>query len=313
MNSGNSQNILRVVNSKIEQRKKIPDTHSKNSLMPDTTISEEKVKISKKSENENHSHIIKEKPKRMITPKVSRKKDITNNNPCKNINVSNNKSNTQNSGDTYPKDNKSDLDSSSIDKESMNQNILEPVSIHKKNIEVRKIQTNEKIDLNIICKYLLLKDYKVLSKYKFPYMSQNDFNSYIGNIDLKLLRKLYFACPICGKCYRHFSMSFHIFQSHFEKIEEYLSNKVIARCCAKLMKSEYKKIKNSLQTFSELSAIFKNCQYSGNSLWRSNAENEIDNLEKLNIQKMIMEISKDKAMHLLGQKFPLNKSKRYKK
>ena len=85
-----------------------------------------------------------------------------------------------------------------------------------KDIEVKNIKTNEVIDLKTISKYLDLKDTEALKKYKFNYMSQNDFNTYIKVIDLKLFRKLYFACPICNKPYKHFSMNFHIFQNHFK-------------------------------------------------------------------------------------------------
>ena len=90
-----------------------------------------------------------------------------------------------------------------------------------KNIEVKNIKTNEVIDLKTISKYLDQKDTEALKKYKFNYMSQNDFISYIKVIDLKLFRKLYFSCPICNKPYRNFSMNFLFFQNHFKKAEEY--------------------------------------------------------------------------------------------
>ena len=182
-----------------------------------------------------------------------------------------------------------------------------------KNIEVKNITTNEIIDLKTISKYLDLKNTETLKKYKFNYMSQNDFNTYIKVIDIKLFRKLYFACPICNKPYRHFSMNFNIFQNHFKKAEEYLSVKQLSFCCVKLMKMEYKKFENSLQTFSELAVVFQNCKIKGKSEWIIKAENEIESLRNLNIINTCFKNKKDEAFYLLNEKLPLNKNKRYRK
>lgn len=107
------------------------------------------------------------------------------------------------------------------------------------NLEIRNIKTNKKITLECIRQFFNHNDYNNLKKYKFPYMSQSTFNFEIKKIDLRQLRALNFACPICSKPFRHFSMSYHIFQNHFEHMKEYLSMKSIAHSCAQLMEKEY--------------------------------------------------------------------------
>ena len=181
-----------------------------------------------------------------------------------------------------------------------------------KKIEIRNIKTNEIISKEKVDKYNINKDLKSLGKYVFTYISLNDFNHYIRTIDLKIFRSLFFSCPVCKKPFRLFSLSYHIFQNHFSRIEEFLSDKEIARGCAKLMKIEYKKIEYSLETFSELACIFKSCKIGGNSVWRDTAENEIDYLQNLNAKRFFLQLKKKEAYELLISKFPLNKNKRYK-
>ena len=141
----------------------------------------------------------------------------------------------------------------------------------------------------------------------------NDFNHYIRVIDLKLFRKLLFSCPICKSPFKHFSINYHIFQNHFSSIEDFLTDKEIARGCAKIMKIEYKKIESSLETFTELACVFKNCRIPGNSVWKDTAEEEISNLKNLNFKTIFSQIKLNEAIKLLIEKFPLNKNKRYKK
>ena len=95
---------------------------------------------------------------------------------------------------------------------------------NSKKIEIRNIKTNEKIALEKVDKYLKNKDTENLKKYKFTYISMNDFNHYIRAIDLKLFRKLLFSCPICKSPFKHFSISYHIFQNHFSSIEDFLTD-----------------------------------------------------------------------------------------
>lgn len=196
---------------------------------------------------------------------------------------------------------------------SLTQLQIESLKKNRKQFSIKNIKTGEKIELLEIVKLFKLKDKANLIKYKFPYMSQNDFNYNIYNIDIKVLRSLYFACPKCEAPYRHFSMAFHIFQNHFENIEEILSKRDIAHSCAKLMENEFKKIENSLEIFSELAIIYKTCEFTGDSAWRTNINYKIETLKQLNIEKKFFRISKEEAFHLLDKRLPLNKNKRYKK
>ena len=79
------------------------------------------------------------------------------------------------------------------------------------------------------------------------------------------------------------------------------------------MKIEYKKIESSLETFTELACVFKNCRIPGNLVWKDTAEEEISNLKNLNFKTIFSQIKLNEAIKLLIEKFPLNKNKRYKK
>lgn len=186
-------------------------------------------------------------------------------------------------------------------------------SNNKKNIIIKNIKTNKKISFEKINKFFDDNDIENLKKYKFPFMPQSNFNYEIKKIDLRKLRMLYFACPICDKPYRHFSMNYHIFQNHFKDIEKYLSKKNIAQSCGKLMEKEFKKIDNSLKTFSELAVIFNNCDFIGSSEWSRNANNCIKYIKNLNIKKTFFNITKEEAFQSLSKKLPLNKNRKYKK
>lgn len=213
----------------------------------------------------------------------------------------------------------SSLSSQSVDEysdktyESLNKLRYQTFIENKKKIAIRNIETNELVQLEKIQQFLGLKDMRNLMKYKFPYLSQNDFNYIIKKIDLEQFRKLYFACPLCNQPFRHFSMSYHIFQNHFDSIESFLSKKDIAHSCAKLMENEFKKIEKSIELFSELAILFESCDFNGASEWRSNAEDKIEYLQKLDIKKKYFCITKEDAFNLLYEKLPLNKNKRYKK
>lgn len=190
---------------------------------------------------------------------------------------------------------------------------LERANRRNANYEIIKIKTNEKISLEKITKYFKDNNYDELKKYKFPYISQNNFNYEIFKIDLKHLRSLYFACPECTMHFRHFSMAYHIFQNHFENMYKYLSNKMIAHCCSKMMEKEFRKIENDLNNFADLAILFNSCEFEGNSEWRRKATNSIKTLKNLDIKKKFFGITKEDAIQNLTQKFPLNKNKKYKK
>ncbi len=79
------------------------------------------------------------------------------------------------------------------------------------------------------------------------------------------------------------------------------------------MENEFKKIEKSIELFSELAILFESCDFNGASEWRSNAEDKIEYLQKLDIKKKYFCITKEDAFNLLYEKLPLNKNKRYKK
>lgn len=152
--------------------------------------------------------------------------------------------------------------------------------------------------------------FKLLIDYTFPYMQQNEFNSKIGKLDNDLFRSLlFFYCPECKVPLRHYSMPFHIFEFHFEYINKYLNHKDIANGCAKLMNNEYNKIKNALENFSELAIVFKNCNFRGQSIWRNEANEQIDDIVKLNVFEQYFKRPLGEALRNLEKKLPMNKNK----
>lgn len=183
----------------------------------------------------------------------------------------------------------------------------------KEKLEIRNIKTSEKVSFEKIKRFFAQKDIECLKIYKFTYMSQNDFNHIVANVNLRHFRKLYFECPLCNQPFRHFSMSYHIFQNHFDSFEELLTTKNKAHCCAKLMINEFKKIEKSLALFSELAILYESYNFVGASEWRRIAEEQIKVLKKLDVKKKYFNINKEMAVNLLCEKFPLNKNKRYKK
>lgn len=175
-------------------------------------------------------------------------------------------------------------------------------------ILIKKNKNNciEKISLKIIRNLIDKKKYSLLSKYSFPYIVQKEFNQKIFNISLKEFRRLLFYCPICKKNYRHFSMSYHIFQYHFKYRNIYLNQREIANGCAKILEKEYNKIKTSLELFGQISLLFQDCQCRNASIWRMSAKNEKDEIQKLNIKKKYFSYQLEDAIKSLEKKLPLN-------
>ena len=149
-------------------------------------------------------------------------------------------------------------------------------------------------------------NFESLLLYRFPYISQSEFNHQIYPTNLKQFRKLIFYCPICREYRKHSSMDFHIFEYHFEHIDEYLTEKQIAHGCSKLIKNEYKKIKNSLQFFSELADLFSQCFILGYSDWRINTNNYIEEIKNLNIANIYFSSSNKHIKDVLKLKLPVN-------
>lgn len=149
-------------------------------------------------------------------------------------------------------------------------------------------------------------NFQSLLLYRFPYISQSEFNHQIFPTNLKQYRKLIFYCPVCHEYRKHFSMDFHIFEYHFEHIDEYLTEKQIAHGCSKLIENEYKTIKNSLQLFSELADLFSQCFILGYSDWRTNTNNYIEEIKNLNIAKLYFLSSNKHIKDVLKMKLPVN-------
>lgn len=152
-------------------------------------------------------------------------------------------------------------------------------------------------------------DTESLDNYSFPYMSQNQFNRNFLFIQADSFRKLSFYCPLCKKDFKHYSMYYHIFQVHFNSINQFLSEREIANSCAKLMNNEYKKINNSLKLFTELAILYKSCNFAGGSEWKDMADKQIEKLKNLNINKTYFMKNLDEVKKLLSQSLPLNKNK----
>lgn len=164
--------------------------------------------------------------------------------------------------------------------------------------------------MNEIKELFKSKKIRDIEKYVFPFITQYEFNSNICCIDQNIFRSvLLFFCPKCNLSLRHYSMPFHIFEYHFKHINEYLTEKQIAFGCAKIMMNEYKKIKTSLKFFAELAILFKHCRFSGSSIWREDAEQQIKELENMDIKKVYFSNSISEAKEELERKLPINKNR----
>lgn len=202
---------------------------------------------------------------------------------------------------------------SSEDVESLGNIQLKRSNIKKKEIIIRKKESEDIISLEEAKALLENRDYKSLIKYKFPYSSQSEFNLYIYPINLRDFRKLLFSCPICAKGFRHYSMAYHIFQNHFEDIYKYLSERDIAKCCAILMQKEKEKIDFSLEIFTNLAILFKNCEFRGASQWREVAQKSIKEIKTLDIDRKYFGYSVKDVIQKLIKTLPLNKNKNVKR
>jgi hypothetical protein len=177
-------------------------------------------------------------------------------------------------------------------------------------IKHRILQKKDLVPLEKVKELFRKKKYEQLNQYKFPYMTICEFNNLIYPIDLNIIRCLFFYCPLCEDCLRHYSIMYHIFQNHFQYINEYLTPKQIANCCANIMQKEYQKIQNSLRIFSEVATIFNDCQFIGVSEWSYNARKEIEELKNIDIEKTYFSISVDEAKKSIEKKLPINKNKK---
>lgn len=176
-------------------------------------------------------------------------------------------------------------------------------------IIIKKDGSDDIISVDKIKSLFCKEDYKTLQKYNFEYMTQSYFNNYIYKIDLKHFRKLLFICPRCTKTFRHYSMSYHIFQYHFEDIYQFLTDREIAKCCAKIMEKEKEKFEYSLKLYSLFATLFSHCQFRGASLWRETARDSILDLKRLNIEKKYFIYSEEEATSIMNKILPLNKNK----
>ena len=154
------------------------------------------------------------------------------------------------------------------------------------------------------------KEYSILKEYSFPYMKLGQFCYRIYQIKLRTFRKLYFFCPICGKNYKNYSIPFHIFQFHFNEREKYLSSREIAKGCANLLEKEFKKIKNSLTLFSQLSILYKAQEFGMVAEWAWNTENMINEIMELNIGETYFKKSVENVIEELSLILPINKNKK---
>ena len=68
-----------------------------------------------------------------------------------------------------------------------------------------------------------------------------------------------------------------------------------------------KKIKSSLKLFSEVAALFNECNFLGNSEWRYKAKKRIEKIKSLDIKKQYFSLDVKNAILSLENKFPLNK------
>lgn len=180
-------------------------------------------------------------------------------------------------------------------------------------IKFRNSKKSEEISLEKIKRLLQNKDYENLKEYQFPFMNLGAFNTYIYQITIDVFRRLFFYCPICGANFRQYSLPYHIFQNHFNNIDEYLSEREIAMSCAILMKKEHKKIDLSLNIFSQLATLFESCKYKGNSEIIHDAEESINVLKELKIEERYFNATLEEAKNTLNNILPINKNKNIKR
>ncbi|MBR4414248.1 MAG: hypothetical protein IKS59_02900 [Aeriscardovia sp.] len=178
-------------------------------------------------------------------------------------------------------------------------------------IIIKKIESNlrdENIKLDDIKLMFKKKNYEGLDEYSFSYMTQSIFNHRIYKTSLKEFRDLFFRCPKCDQVFRNFSLPGHIFQFHFETINEYLTDKEIANASANLMNKEFNKIQKSLEIYSNLAIIFLNSNRKGYSQCRNDALETINYIKNYNLEKVLNK-NIDDARKYLETILPINKNK----
>lgn len=184
-------------------------------------------------------------------------------------------------------------------------------------INIIMFKNGKNIEKNILIKEIknLFNEmnYKILKDYAFPYINYGKFNNLIIPIDLKVFRALFFYCPICKEILRNYSIAYHIFQNHFSKMDHYLSQNEIANGCATLLEKEYRKIKNSLENFGELAVLFKSTKVKGLGFWIYKTEQMIEEVKKMNFEKLFFQISLKEVKANLEKKLPLNQNKNTKR
>lgn len=153
-------------------------------------------------------------------------------------------------------------------------------------------------------------DYAQLREYSFPYMKFSEFCYKIYSIDIKKFLAIYFYCPICEEKLKYFSISYHIFQFHFNQKEKYINANEIAKGCANLMTKEYTKIKNSLQLFSELAILYNSTETKGSNQWEYKAKEMINNIITMDIENEYFNRNLSEVNEQLNAKLPLNKDKK---
>lgn len=185
------------------------------------------------------------------------------------------------------------------------------IQLKLNNLTIFKNAKNKKIKVTSQEIKNVFKDRQIqkLKDYIFPYINIGKFNNFFHPIDLKTFRNLFFYCPICEKKMRNYSISYHIFQKHFIKAEKYLSQNEMANGCANLIEKEYKKIKNSLQNYGELATFFRALKIRRFNYWSYNAENMINEIKGMNIEKLYFNTSLNEVKDNLIKKLPLNKNK----
>ena len=199
----------------------------------------------------------------------------------------------------------SDIEVKSFTQKKTEQNIKE------KYIQVFEIKTrkNKNIEIDKISGAIREKDYNFLNKYAFPYKTLSFYNTTYMVMDTNTFRKLNFFCPICKEQLRHYSIYYHIFQFHFKEIKGHLTQRDIARSCARLIDKEYEKIKNSVELLSELAILYNSCNFTGYSVWRNLAQKQIEEIKSLNVDNLYFNKTLENVMNNLNKKLPLNENK----
>ena len=144
-------------------------------------------------------------------------------------------------------------------------------------------------------------------------MRQSEFNYRIQQVGNNDFDHLFFYCPKCFQNLRNYSMPKHIFQYHFDIIDEYLTPNEISICCADLMDNEYKKAKESLKNFISLAILFKKNNIKGVSKQKQKAKEQIGFLKAINIgNELEQEVEKAKKYLLKVLPININKNKKRK-